>query len=213
MPKSSAGSKRRSDAYEHPPVSQRVKSLEMIAVRCARVPANLPASIVAGWVDALPRQRQADLARRLAKGNGMNSLTGLALLASFSSDCRLPPLDRLCWSSNGKPCFADGPDFSITHSCRLCGSVPSRRRACGIGIDLGTGRSCAHGGDPPRRERCRNAARWNVAAVEPRRALDVQGSSPQGFRCGPFGHRQGPRPWRPRSFRWCRFPRAALALD
>jgi phosphopantetheinyl transferase len=112
-----------------------LRANDPIEVRCARVPDSLPAGTIAGWIERLPKMRQSALAQRLAKGKGIESLTGLALLASLSSEFQLPSLDSLCWQSCGKPGFPEGPDFSIAHSAGFaaCAIAPGRLR---IGIDL-----------------------------------------------------------------------------
>jgi phosphopantetheinyl transferase len=106
-----------------------------IAVRCARVPLSLPAGIATRWLNVLPRRRKSALARRLSMRNGLASLTGLALLSSFSSDRQLPSIAQLRWKNSGKPYFPGGPDFSITHSAGFaaCAIAPGNQA---IGIDL-----------------------------------------------------------------------------
>lgn len=131
----------------------------MILVRCARVPTHLPTSIAASWIDTLPKQHRMVLTRRLSRGHGLDSLTGLALLAGFSSDGHLPVPRRLRWNIGGKPYFSEGPDFSITHSAGFaaCAVAPKNLK---IGIDL----ECV--------DRVRMAAIRLVANNEERAALD-----------------------------------------
>lgn len=111
------------------------RSQSTVAVRCVRVPAALPANTAARWLKALPKARRSTLACRLSRAGGLETLTGLALLTSMSSACRLPPLGRLRWTSRGKPEFPDGPDFSIAHSggFAACAVAP---RGLTIGIDV-----------------------------------------------------------------------------
>jgi phosphopantetheinyl transferase len=133
-----------------------------IAVLCARVPAVLPSGTITRLIEALPEQRKSSFARRSANATGMESVTGLALLASLSSTGRIPPLRCLQWTSRGKPWLPDGPDFSITHSAGIaaCAVAPP---GLAIGIDIeSVGRA-------------RNAAIGLVASDEERIALESGG--------------------------------------
>ncbi len=107
----------------------------IVRVHCAEVPASLPECTVARWIRALPGPRGSLLARRIARGTGLASLTGLALLASFAFSCRLPSLSHLRWTLAGKPYFAGGPEFSLTHSggFAACALAP---RGLPVGIDI-----------------------------------------------------------------------------
>ncbi len=111
------------------------QSPEMISVHCAPVPTSLPAIVVTRWIASLPKRRKMTLARRLSGGNGLQSLTGLALLASLSTERQLPSLGQLQWTSNGKPSFPDGPDFSITHSAGFAACAVATK-GLRVGIDL-----------------------------------------------------------------------------
>jgi phosphopantetheinyl transferase len=94
----------------------------MILVHCARVPASLSAELLAKWVDLLPWATRR-----------FESLTGMALLASFASACELPPLLSLSRTSLGKPRFPDGPEFSITHAGGFAAcAVATRGHSVGI---------------------------------------------------------------------------------
>ena len=111
------------------------RSQSIVRVHCARVPTAMPERTIARWIEALTDARGTTLARRLQRGAGMESLTGLALLASLSSACHLPPLGLLQWTNRGKPNFPNGPDFSITHSggFAACAVAP---KGMPIGIDM-----------------------------------------------------------------------------
>ena len=105
-------------------------------VRCARVPGTLPALAVTRWLAALPESGRSALASRLSRTTGIASLTGLALLASLSSACCLPPLDQLRWTRRGKPYFPDGPHFSIAHSGGIAAcAVASSGQTVGIDVE------------------------------------------------------------------------------
>jgi hypothetical protein len=99
----------------------------MIVLHCARVPDALDAPVAAAWLKQLPRARAAVLSRRLTAGSGLESLTGLALLAGCASAAGLPPLSQLTWSRRGKPACRDGPPFSPRHAVDTR-PAPWRRR-------------------------------------------------------------------------------------
>lgn len=107
----------------------------MILLHCARVPDAVPAPVAAAWLKRLPRARAAALSRRLAVGTGLESLTGLALLAGCARAARLPQLSQLTWSRRGKPGWPHGPSFSIAHSggYAVCAVAPA---GVGIGVDI-----------------------------------------------------------------------------
>lgn len=92
----------------------------------------------------------------------MESLTGLALLASLSSAGQIPPLCRLRWTSRGKPWLPGGPDFSISHSAGIaaCAVAPT---GLVIGIDI----------EPVKRARI--ATMRIVASDDERNALECGG--------------------------------------
>lgn len=140
----------------------------MILVHCAHVPASLPPDTVARWVGALPASRRPIVARRLAGGRGIESLTGLALLASLSSICGLPPLDGLQWSARGKPEFPRGLNFSVTHAGGYA--------ACAVALDGST-----IGIDVEEVERARVAAVRLIANEDEQRALSDGSASPAEF--------------------------------
>jgi hypothetical protein len=68
-------------------------------------------------------------------GSGLESLTGLALLAGCARARRLPPLSRLQWSDRGKPALAGAPAFSIAHAggYAVCALAPA---GIAIGVDI-----------------------------------------------------------------------------
>jgi phosphopantetheinyl transferase len=105
------------------------------------------------------------LAQRLLRGQGLESLTVLALLASLTSVCRLPSLASLQWTPGGEPCFPDGPEFSLTHSrgFAACAVAP---RGLRVGIDI----------EPADRARAASVAL--VAGDAERKALDEGALSP-----------------------------------
>jgi 4'-phosphopantetheinyl transferase EntD len=106
----------------------------MMLVHCARVPASLSAELLAKWVDLLPwAPDDGSLARDKGRRR-IESLTGMALLASFSLACKLPPLESLRRTSLGKPRFPDGPEFSITHAggFAVCAVAPGGQN---VGVD------------------------------------------------------------------------------
>jgi len=107
----------------------------MILLHCARVPDALAAPVVAAWLKRLPRARAASMSRRLAAGSGIESLTGLALLAECARAKGWPALSRLSWSRRGKPGWADGPPFSIAHSAgyAVCAVAPAGMQ---LGVDI-----------------------------------------------------------------------------
>jgi phosphopantetheinyl transferase len=113
----------------------RVDSLMMILLHWARVPARLPANVTAAWLARLPRQRSAVLARELAAGRGLESLTGLALLVRSSQYLSLPPISLLAGNAGGKPRWADGPDFSIAHAAGFAVCAVAAPGVA-IGVDL-----------------------------------------------------------------------------
>ena len=88
----------------------------MIVLHCARVPAALPAPVIAAWLGRLPAARAAAIERGLAKGRSLESLTGLALLASAARHIELPPLAELRTTASGRPHWPGGPEFSISHA-------------------------------------------------------------------------------------------------
>jgi len=136
-----------------------------VRVHCAEVPAGLPVGEVVRWLRVLPPSRASRLARRLAAGTGLDSLTLIALLSNMRSDCRLPPISSLQWTGQGKPHFPRGPEISFTHSrgFAACGVAP---RGVSIGIDL----------EPA--DRARDAAVRLVASRTERLALDDGSLSP-----------------------------------
>ena len=107
----------------------------MILLHCACVPAAVAAPVAAAWLERLPRARAAVLSRRLAAGTGIESLTGLALLAGCAKTAGLPPLSQLTWSRRGKPGWPDGPAFSIAHAggYAVCAVAPA---GIAIGVDI-----------------------------------------------------------------------------
>lgn len=107
----------------------------MIVLHCARVPDALAAPVAAAWLRRLPRARAALLRRRLAAGSGLESLTGLALLAGCATAAGLPPLSHLTWSRRGKPGWPEGPSFSIAHAngYAACAVAPP---GVAIGVDI-----------------------------------------------------------------------------
>lgn len=113
----------------------RVDSLPMILLHCAEVPATLPARVTKRWLSRLPAARAATLARELGAGRGLESLTGLALLAGCTRFLPLPPLSQLTENPGGKPCWREGPDFSIAHAAGwvVCAVAPP---GIAIGVDL-----------------------------------------------------------------------------
>jgi phosphopantetheinyl transferase len=115
----------------------------MILLHWADVPATLPAHVTATWLARLPALRSAALARELDAGRGLESLTGLALLAACAQYLPLPPISLLCESPGGKPRWPDGPDFSIAHATgrAVCAIAPP---GVAIGVDL----ESAHGVNP-----------------------------------------------------------------
>jgi phosphopantetheinyl transferase len=126
-----------------------------VRVQCAVVPASLPVDVFARWMRALPETR----------GRSLQSLTALALLDGLATACRLPALSSLRWTAGGKPHFADGPEFSLTHSrgFAACAVAP---RGLPVGIDL----------EPAGRARAETVAQ--VSAAEEREALDRGRLSP-----------------------------------
>lgn len=104
----------------------------MILLHCARVPVAVAGPVAAAWLKLLPRARATALSRRLAAGSGLESLTGLALLADCTRAARLPALSQLTWSQRGKPGWPGGPSFSIAHAggYAVCAVAPP-------GIDIG----------------------------------------------------------------------------
>jgi phosphopantetheinyl transferase len=107
----------------------------MIVLHCARVPDALTAAVAAGWLKRLPRARAHVLSRRLAAGTGLESLTGLALLAGCASAAGLPALSQLTWNRRGKPGWPEGPPFSIAHAggYAVCAVAPAD---IAIGVDI-----------------------------------------------------------------------------
>ncbi len=107
----------------------------MILLHWVRVPATLPARVIAAWLARLPAQRSAALARELDAGRGLESLTGLALLAACALYIPLPSLSLLGESPGGKPRWPDGPDFSIAHAAGRAVSAVAPPGVA-IGVDL-----------------------------------------------------------------------------
>ncbi len=107
----------------------------MILLHWAQVPATLPAHVTAAWLEILPAKRGAALARDLDTGRGLESLTGLALLASCAQYLALPPHSLLVESPGGKLRWPGGPDFSIAHAAgrAICAVAPP---GVAIGVDL-----------------------------------------------------------------------------
>jgi 4'-phosphopantetheinyl transferase len=140
-------------------------SHRVVRVHCVEVPLSLPHRTIERWIAALPDPRRSMLAQRLLRGHGLESLTVLALLASLTSVCRLPSLASLQWTPGGKPCFPDGPEFSLTHSrgFAACAVAP---RGLRVGIDI----------EPADRARAASVAL--VAGDAERKALDAGALSP-----------------------------------
>ena len=107
----------------------------MILLHWTQVPATLPAHVAAAWLEILPAKQSAALARELDAGRGLESLTGLALLASCAKYLPLPPHSLLVESPGGKLRWPGGPDFSISHAagCAICAVAPP---GVAIGVDL-----------------------------------------------------------------------------
>ena len=116
-------------------VGGRVDSVPMILLHCVTVPARLPARFVARWLGKLSAGRAASLACELEAGRGLDSLTGLALLAHAARQLSLPPLSLLTDEPGAKPRWPTGPDFSIAHGAGLaaCAVAPP---GIAIGVDL-----------------------------------------------------------------------------
>lgn len=129
----------------------------MIFVHCAHVPASLTASAFAKWADLFPG-RPSESSSQGGRRRRIESLTGLALLATLSSACNLPPIRTLWRTPRGKPRFPSGPEFSITHAggFAACAVAPE---ANFIGIDA----------EPA--DRARLPAIWHVANEAERAAL------------------------------------------
>ncbi len=101
------------------------------------MPARLPPAVESRWLGALPPARRARLERLREPADRAASLAGLALLLAAARRAGLPPPvpSRLDWPERGKPCWKDGPDFSIAHGgghvgCAL--ATPVLR----VGLDL-----------------------------------------------------------------------------
>jgi phosphopantetheinyl transferase len=107
----------------------------MILLHWVQVPATLPAQVTAAWLAHLPGQRSAALARELDAGRGLESLTGLALLACCAQYLPLPPLSLLGEGPGGKLRWPDGPDFSIAHAAGYAVSAVAPPGVA-IGVDL-----------------------------------------------------------------------------
>lgn len=107
----------------------------MILLHWARVPATLPAHVTTAWLEILPANRKAALARELMAGRGLESLTGFALLGACAQYLPLPPLSLLGERRDEKPRWPDGPDFSIAHAAghAVCAVAPA---GIAIGVDL-----------------------------------------------------------------------------
>ena len=140
----------------------------VVRVHCAEVPASLPAGAVARWIRVLPSSRGSRLARRLAQGAGMESLTVVALLAGLRRTCQLPPISSLRWTDRGKPYFPRGPAISFTHSrgFAACAVAPP---GVSLGIDI----------EPA--DRARAAAVRLVASSAEQSALDDGILTPTGL--------------------------------
>lgn len=113
----------------------RVDSMAMILLHWAEVPETLPARVIAIWLARLPASRSVSLARELDAGRGLESVTGLALLAGCAQYLPLPPLSLLYECPGGKSRWPDGPDFSIAHAAghAVCAIAPP---GVAIGVDL-----------------------------------------------------------------------------
>lgn len=87
------------------------------------------------WLGWLSTRRAAALACELKAGHGLDSLTGLALLAHAARQRSLPPLSLLSDEPGGKPRWPAGPDFSIAHGAGVaaCAVAPP---GITIGVDL-----------------------------------------------------------------------------
>jgi len=107
----------------------------MILLHCADAPETLPADAIARWLARLPRARATSLARELEAGRGLDTLTGLALLVDCARLRSLPRLSQLATPPGGKPCWPEGPDFSIAHAAGrvACAVAPP---GVAIGVDL-----------------------------------------------------------------------------
>jgi 4'-phosphopantetheinyl transferase len=140
-------------------------SRPVVRVHCVEVPLSLPHRTIERWIGALPDPRRSMLAQRLLRGQGLESLAALALLASLTPVCRLPSLSSLQWTPAGKPCFPGGPEFSLTHSrgFAACAVAP---RGLRVGIDI----------EPA--DRARAASIALVAGDAERKAIDEGALSP-----------------------------------
>lgn len=109
--------------------------MPVILLHCANAPETLPADAITRGLARLPRARAASLARELEAGRGLETLTGLALLAGCVRLRSLPPLSALAAHPGGKPCWPEGPDFSIAHAAGrvACAVAPP---GVAIGVDL-----------------------------------------------------------------------------
>jgi phosphopantetheinyl transferase len=107
----------------------------MVLLHCARVPAALPPQAEAALLGLLAPAHAADLRRRLERGTGLESATGLALLASCARLRALPPLSAIERPGHGKPHWPDGPEFSISHAGGFAACAVARA-GIAIGIDL-----------------------------------------------------------------------------
>ncbi len=148
--------------------TRRPASRPVVHVHCAEVPTALPTDAVARWIRVLPPPRASRLARRLAGGIGLDSLTLIALLADMCSTCQLPSISSLQWTARGKPYFSRGPEISFTHSrgFAACAVAP---RGVSLGIDI----------EPA--DRARAAAVRLVASSAEQSALDDGSLSPTGL--------------------------------
>ncbi len=108
----------------------------MILLHWALIPAAPPARVTAAWLELLPEQRRRLLARGLGTARGLESLAGLALLAHCAEYRPLPPLSRLEQGPGGKPCWSNGPDFSIAHAAGMtvC-AVAAPGMAIGVDVE------------------------------------------------------------------------------
>jgi phosphopantetheinyl transferase len=99
------------------------------------VPARLPVHVIARWLGQLSTRRAAVLARGLRAGQGLERLTGMALLAHAARRLSLPPLSLLTDEPGRKPRWPTGPDFSIAHGAGIaaCAVAPP---GIAIGVDL-----------------------------------------------------------------------------
>jgi len=95
----------------------------MILLHCVTVPARLPARFVARWLGKLSAGRAASLACELEAGRGLDSLTGLALLAHAARQLSLPPLSLLTDEPGAKPRWPTGSAARISAFCGTRGRI------------------------------------------------------------------------------------------